>query len=143
MRSGFVLFAFGLLIQIGLCQAEASDDLAWVTEKPVPLQISGGEPTIREDLPDIIAMAKNLGYQHIELVTNGISIAQDSALLPGLKQKGLTAVYLQFDGLREETYLKLRGRNMRSVRQKAITAARDATVCCTLAVPVVRGLNDT
>ena len=44
---------------------------------PVPpnsLQFSGGEPTIRDDLPELVAMAKRAGFEHIEVNTNGIRI---------------------------------------------------------------------
>ncbi|MBT8406428.1 MAG: radical SAM protein [Deltaproteobacteria bacterium] len=113
-----------------------------ITEIPIPLQISGGEPTLRKDLPEIVALAKSLGYSHIELITNGIAISQRPDLLQRLKLRGLSAVYLQFDGLKRETYLKLRARDMTEVRRKAIEAARQSALCCTLAVTVARGIND-
>ena len=113
-----------------------------VTESPIPLQISGGEPTLRKDLPEIVALAKSLGYRHIELITNGIAISQRLDLLQKFKLAGLSAVYLQFDGLKRETYLQLRGRDLTEVRHQAIEAARQSALCCTLAVTVVRGIND-
>jgi uncharacterized radical SAM superfamily Fe-S cluster-containing enzyme len=113
-----------------------------VTKTPVPVQISGGEPTTREDLPAIVALAKRLGYRHVELVTNGIRIGEEPELLSELKCRGLKAVYLQFDGLKRETHLALRGQDLRGVRAKAIDATRRAGLCCTLAVAVARAIND-
>lgn len=113
-----------------------------VTGTPIPIQISGGEPTVRKDLPKIVALARGLGYRNIELITNGIKISHSPALLVDLKDKGLTAVYLQFDGLKKETYLKIRGQDMTEVRQKAIEVTRQAGLCCTLSVAVTRGVND-
>ena len=118
------------------------EQLLEVTGTPIPLQLSGGEPTLRGDLPEIIALARGLGYRHIELITNGIAISQRPSLLQMLKSKGLTAVYLQFDGLRKDTYLKIRGQDMTDVRHKALEAIRLANLCCTLAVTVSRGIND-
>lgn len=118
------------------------EQLLEVTETPIPIQISGGEPTVRKDLAQIVSIAKSLGYDHIELITNGIKISQTPELLHELKHRGLTAVYLQFDGLKKETYLRIRGQDMTDVRTRAIRAVRHAGLCCTLAVAVTRGIND-
>lgn len=109
---------------------------------PIPLQISGGEPTLHPDLPIIISYARHLGFKNIELVTNGIEISNNSRYLMLLVEKGLSAVYLQFDGLAKETYLKIRGRDMSDVRRRAISTIRKAKICCTLAVAVTRHIND-
>ncbi len=113
-----------------------------VTGRPIPIQISGGEPTVRQDLPEIVALARGLGYRNIELITNGNKISHSPALLVELRDKGLTAVYLQFDGLRKETYLKIRGQDMTGVRQKAVEDLRQTGLCCSLSVTVTRGIND-
>ncbi len=113
-----------------------------ITETPIPIQISGGEPTLRDDLPQIISLAKSLGYRNIELNTNGIKISENVAFLNKLRRKGLTAVYLQFDGLKKETSLRIRGRDMTAVRHKAIETIRASGLCCTLAVVVTRNVNE-
>ena len=113
-----------------------------ITDSPIPIQISGGEPTMHAELPEIITSAKQLGYHNIELITNGVKIAQNPSLLYELKEKGLTAVYLQFDGLSKKTHLKIRGRDMRAVRHQAVEAIRKAGLCCTLSVVVTRGVNE-
>ena len=118
------------------------EQLLELTDTPIPIQISGGEPTVHRGLPKIIAAAKGLGYRNIELVTNGIKISKDPEMLHKLKAEGLTAVYLQFDGLKKETYISIRGEDLTEVRQKSIEAIRNAVLCCTLAVAVARGIND-
>lgn len=113
-----------------------------ITETPIPIQISGGEPSLRDDLSQIVAMAKQLGYSNIELITNGIRIANETGYLNELKRQGLSAVYLQFDGLSPDTTLAIRGRDMTNVRQQALSAVRKSGLCCTLAVVVTKGVND-
>ena len=113
-----------------------------VTGTPIPIQISGGEPSLRDDLPDIVALAKRLGYRNIELITNGIRIGREPAFLGKLQRQGLTAVYLQFDGLTRNTSLSIRGRDMTKIRPRAIAAIREAGLCCTLAVVLTRGVNE-
>jgi uncharacterized radical SAM superfamily Fe-S cluster-containing enzyme len=80
------------------------------SEKPNPapaVQFAGGEPTLREDLYDIIRMAKQMGFLQVQLATNGILLAKDPDMARTLKEIGLSTVYLHFDGVSKETNFKL------------------------------------
>ncbi|MGI9536625.1 MAG: radical SAM protein [Desulfocapsaceae bacterium] len=109
---------------------------------PIPLQISGGEPTLHPQLGGVVAEAKSRGFRNIELVTNGVKISTDPDYLDALVDRGLTAVYLQFDGLRRQTYEAIRGQDMSEVRMRSIETIRKARICCTLAVAVTPQVND-
>jgi uncharacterized radical SAM superfamily Fe-S cluster-containing enzyme len=74
-----------------------------------PLQISGGEPTLRDDLPQIVSLARRIGFDHIQVNTNGIRLAQDAGFGHLLKDAGTTDFFLQFDGLTDEVYFRIRG----------------------------------
>lgn len=76
---------------------------------PVALQFSGGEPTIREDLPKLVEKAKELGFDHVEVNTNGLRLSQSADYIKELMQKGADTFYLQFDGLTDDVYMKTRG----------------------------------
>ena len=68
--------------------------------KPQPavlLQFAGGEPSLREDLPDIIRKGKELGFIEAMISTNGIRMAKSLDLVREYRDAGLDAVYLQFD----------------------------------------------
>ena len=108
------------------------------------LQFSGGEPTLRNDLPELIAEAKKAGITHVEVNTNGIRLAEDIKYFKKLKVAGMSTVYLQFDGLREEVYKKLRGRgDLVSIKKKVIENARK--IGCNsivLVVTLAKGIND-
>jgi len=81
------------------------------SQKPVPapaVQFSGGEPTMRDDLLELIRTAKEIGFPQVQLATNGIKMAQDIGLVEGLKAAGLSTVYLHFDGVTKETNFKLK-----------------------------------
>ena len=67
------------------------------------LQITGGEPTIREDLLDIVYMAKELGFSHVQVNTNGIKLAEDPEYCRQLKEGMVNTVYMSFDGVTKET----------------------------------------
>lgn len=75
-------------------------------ERPVPgnsLQITGGEPTLRDDLADIIKIIRAEGVDHIQLNTNGINLALDPGLATRLKEAGLSNLYLSYDGVTPKT----------------------------------------
>lgn len=107
---------------------------------PFNIQLSGGEPTMRDDLADIIRLGRDKGFSFFQLNTNGIRLAEDPAYLKELVDAGLNTVFLQFDGLRSETHESFRGRDLRALKKKAIAHCRQARVGVIL-VPVLSGDN--
>ena len=65
------------------------------------VQLSGGEPTVRDDLPRIVAAAKEAGCRYVQLNTNGIRLAADKEYVRALAKAGLSFVFMQFDGTRD------------------------------------------
>src|SRR2546430_4226551 len=75
-------------------------------ERPVPgnsLQITGGEPTLRPELPEIVKVIKEEGVDHIQLNTNGINLALNPNLAMELRDAGLSNLYMSFDGVSPKT----------------------------------------
>lgn len=110
--------------------------------RPTPLQLSGGEPTVRKDLPDLIAEAKSLGFRYVEINTNGIALAKQPELAKLYAEAGLTGVYLQFDGVSDDVYSTLRGKCLMKLKEEAVTNAKKAGLNVVLAVTGVNGVND-
>ncbi len=106
------------------------------------LQLSGGEPTLRNDLPELVRFAKEAGCSYVQLNTNGIRLAEDPAYAEALAEAGLDIVFLQFDGTRDDIYKKLRGRPLLKEKRKAIGVCSDLHLGVTLVPTVVRGVND-
>ena len=115
-------------------------------EKPVPcpaIQFSGGEPTIYPRIIEVIKLAKKLGFEQIQIATNGLKPSQDLEFCKRIKEAGLNTIYFQFDGIKEETYKKIRGFNAFPVKLKALENFRKAGLNSVVLVPtVVRGMND-
>lgn len=109
---------------------------------PIPIQISGGEPTTRDDLPEIVAHAHAMGFRHIEVNTNGVRVAREPGLVKALKEAGVSALYLQMDGFGDEVHEAIRDAKLDKVKTRAIAHARAAGMPVILVPVVVKGVND-
>ncbi len=106
------------------------------------LQLSGGEPTLRDDLPSLVRFAKEAGCSYVQINTNGIRLAKDPAYAEALAKAGLDIVFLQFDGTRDDIYQKLRGAPLLQTKLEAIRVCTDLRLGVTLVPTVVKGIND-
>jgi len=89
------------------------------------IQITGGEPTVRDDLFDIIRIAKEVGFAHVQVNTNGIKLAENVEYCQRLKDEKVNTVYMSFDGVTKKTnpwidQCKQAIKNMREVNLKLV-----------------------
>jgi uncharacterized radical SAM superfamily Fe-S cluster-containing enzyme len=107
------------------------------------VQISGGEPTLHPQFFDILDAAKARPIKHLMVNTNGLRIAQDAAFAERLASyaPGLE-VYLQFDSLRREALMDLRGADLRRPHDEALARLDALGLSTTLVMTVKRGVND-
>jgi len=117
----------------------------WINQLVKPgktlLQLSGGEPTLRDDLPELVAYARVAGCAFVQLNSNGIRLAEDPQLAKNLASAGLSFVFMQFDGLDDQVYQALRGRPLLEVKKRAIDACAKAGLGLTLVPTLVPGVN--
>jgi len=66
----------------------------------------GGEPTIRQDLPELIKYADECGFKIIEINTNGVRLA-DKDYVKKLYENGLNSVVLSLHTHKPEIYDKI------------------------------------
>ncbi len=120
-------------------------------QRPIPvtsIQFAGGEPTIYPQFPEVVRAAREMGFGQIQVATNGIRIATEEGFLDKVSEAGLNTIYLQFDGLREENYIRARGRPLLDIKFKVIEKVREMekagkkhpTVC--LVPTMVNSFND-
>jgi tetraether lipid synthase len=113
-------------------------------EQPVAgriVQFSGGEPTIHPQFFEICAMARDMGFSHIQAATNGILLA-DPEFTQKAKENGLTNLYLQFDGISDDIYRRTRGAALMEKKLACIENARKAGIKIVFVPTIVRGIND-
>jgi uncharacterized radical SAM superfamily Fe-S cluster-containing enzyme len=113
---------------------------------PVVFQFSGGEPTMREDLVELIHMAKQMGFVETILTTNGLKLAARNGVqyIKDLMAAGLDCVYLSFDSADDpEVYKKTRGVNLLPQKLRVIENSRKAGFHGVLLIPTIaRGINE-
>jgi hypothetical protein len=113
-------------------------------QQPYPataIQFTGGEPTLHPDFFRILRTTRQMGFSHIQIATNGLLIA-DPEFAARAAEAGLHTLYLQFDGLDDGQYRKLRGRPLLETKLQAIENCRrnDLKVC--LVPTIVKTVND-
>lgn len=105
------------------------------------IQLSGGEPTVRNDLPDLIETGREAGFRFIQLNTNGLRIARESGYARQLKNAGLASVFLQFDGITDDTCIALRGRPLVDIKKQAVERCAQAGLGVVLVPTLIPGVN--
>ena len=109
---------------------------------PFNIQLSGGEPTVRDDLPTIIRMGREKGFSFFQLNTNGLRLAAEDGYAKELKEAGLDTVFLQFDALDDGVYQILRGRALLAEKLRCIENCAEASLGVVLVPVIARGVNE-
>ena len=105
------------------------------------LRITGGEPTIRPDLPALIAQLREVpGIEDIALSTNGVRLPD---LAPALRAAGLDRVNISVDSLRPKRIAAIARRDFGFRPERALEASLAAGLePVKLNMVVMRGVND-
>ncbi|HEY1495842.1 MAG TPA: radical SAM protein [Candidatus Solibacter sp.] len=113
-------------------------------QKPVAgriVQFSGGEPTIYPRFLDALRLAKEMGFSHTQIATNGLKFT-DLEFAEQCKEAGLHTLYLQFDGVCDDIYRRTRGESLWEKKLACIENVRKAGLKIVFVPTIVKGLND-
>ncbi|OWT50499.1 GTP 3',8-cyclase MoaA [Bacillus sp. K2I17] len=105
------------------------------------IRLTGGEPLLRKDLPELIErLAKLEGLKDIGLTTNGIHLAKQAQ---ALKDAGLKRVNISLDAIEDHVFKNINGRNVSTKPVlKGIEAAKAAGLEVKVNMAVKKGMND-
>ena len=95
-------------INMTTAEAIAKLDDAVAAHRPAKVRFGGGEPTIRKDLPALVAFARGLGVEVVTVQTNGYMLAYRD-YLARLKDNGLSGVNISLRGAGRATVERLTG----------------------------------
>jgi cyclic pyranopterin phosphate synthase len=105
------------------------------------VRLTGGEPLLRRDLPDLVRMlAKTPSLRDLAMTSNGVLLADQSA---ALRAAGLHRVTVSLDTLRADRFRVLTRRDDHAAVLRGIDAVRSAGFTgLKLDTVVIRGVND-
>lgn len=103
------------------------------------IRLTGGEPTVRANLPVLVAKLAALGVE-VAMTTNGATLP---LLAKDLKTAGLTRINISLDSLQPERFAQITRRDHLNRVLEGIDSAIDAGFSpIKLNVVVIRGFND-
>jgi len=113
--------------------------------RPTPctaIQFTGGEPTVHPDFLRVLATAREMGFSHIQVATNGLKLA-DYDFARRAQEAGLHTLYLQFDGIGPEPYRQTRAYpGIWDAKLAVIENCRQLDLKVCLVPTILRGVND-
>jgi 7,8-dihydro-6-hydroxymethylpterin dimethyltransferase len=124
-----------------LAEIEAWCHTLLISGGPFNIHLSGGEPTVRHDLPEMLQRMRALGFDSIQLNTNGVRLALEEEYAGELKEAGLTCVALQFDGVTEKAFEVIRGRHLLETKLAAIQNCAGQQLPVVLVPTLIPGVN--
>jgi MoaA/NifB/PqqE/SkfB family radical SAM enzyme len=87
----------------------------------VKFSLFGGEPLLRKDILEIVALSTSLGLSSV-LCTNGLLLTEQLAV--DLRKAGLCAIEFSLDSMDPKRFDRIRG--YRGIHERVITAIRDS-----------------
>ncbi len=104
------------------------------------IRLTGGEPTVRRDLPTLVAMLKNIeGIEELAMTTNAVLLGEMAA---PLKDAGLDRVNISIDTLDKAKAFAIARRDDFERVQRGIKAAHEVGVGIKFNTVAMRGTND-
>lgn len=96
-----------------LCKASdmTKDDIIWVVEMMkksgfTKFKLTGGEPTLRKDLPEIIQGIRSMGIDDVSIISNGTLLGK---MVQSLKDAGLKRINVSLYSINEDRFIKNNG----------------------------------
>jgi cyclic pyranopterin phosphate synthase len=103
------------------------------------IRLTGGEPTLRKDVRDIITKLSDIPFRKIGMTTNGYFLSQ---LLPFLKETRCQHINISMDSLQEEKFNRITRSKAYKKTRKAIEDALSLNFSVKINVVVMKGINE-
>lgn len=103
------------------------------------IRITGGEPSLRKDLPDIIRQcAQTPGIEHVAITTNGFKLPDH---LPAWIEAGIDSINVSIDSLDPRMFASITGHDKLETILRGIDLALDAGIKVKVNAVLMRQFN--
>lgn len=106
------------------------------------VNLTGGEPTLHPNLPELIAECQRPEIGRITVNSNGLLLAEDEGLCAQLAASG-AYVILSMHTLQASQALRIYGRDVVAKKLEALENLQRHGIGTTLLVALIRGINET
>lgn len=103
------------------------------------VRLTGGEPLLYKQLPELVRGIRSLGINDLKLTTNGLLL---ESMAPTLKAAGISSINVSLDAIEPEVYHLMSRRHDLSRTLKGIEAAQRMGIEVKINSVVMKGLND-
>src|SRR2546421_3792128 len=110
--------------------------------RQLSVQFSGGEPTLSPHFIEAVRYARKVGYEVVQVATNGIEFAKRPEFAKQAAEAGLRYAYLQFDGIGNEANSHRAVGNLFDVKLRAIENLYSAGVDIVPVITLINGVNN-
>src|SRR5512138_2846122 len=105
------------------------------------VNVTGGEPTMHPQLPELLRRCRRPGIGRVTVNTNGLRLAREPALARALAETGAYAI-LSLDTLDPARSVRIHGKDIVREKRAALDALAKAGVPTTLLMVLVGGVNE-
>jgi len=124
-----------------LIEPSKADFLEFLKKNKAPFFVfSGGEPTCRDDLIEVIRIFKKEG-RGVTIHTNGKKLVDINYLIE-LRKSGLDRINLQFDGFSRKTYQVFRGEDLLEVKLEVLNNLKKIDMPTDLNITIAKEINN-
>ena len=118
------------------------DSISFKPRRQMSVQFSGGEPTMSPHFLEACAYAREVGYYSVQAATNGLRFALEPEFAYQSAEAGLNMVYLQFDGVTNESNMHRHISNLFDAKWMAIDRLYNAGIDITPVTTVINTVNN-
>jgi 7,8-dihydro-6-hydroxymethylpterin dimethyltransferase len=105
------------------------------------MNITGGEPTLHPQIVDLLQECQRPEIGRVTMNSNGLRLAMDEDLCRALADLGVYVI-LSFDTFQTERALKIYGKDVLSLKQRALENLQRFGIGTTLLNVMIRGVNE-